>query len=264
MSQAAIPNPNGRNLPTPTSASDQYSPVRTMFSAIAGSYDHLNSLLSFNQDRRWRRQAAALAQLQPDQTLLDLCCGTGELALACWQAQPHLRQIVGLDFAQPMLDLAQQKTQRPDLNIAKSDDRHNSLPIQWLRSDAHNLPFPDNHFDCVTCAFGIRNLQRPAVGINEAFRVLKPQGKLVILEFTYPKNALLRWAYQLYFRTILPMIGQLVSRDTTGAYRYLPTSVHHFRAAAQLDSLIRAAGFSNIQRKDLTCGVVLAMLAEKP
>ena len=233
-----------------------------MFSAIADTYDLLNHLLSLNLDRRWRRQAAKLAQMQPGQKALDLCCGTGDLAFTFARLYPALQVVVGVDFSEAMLVIAKHKSK---ILLSRNDvDRCNIPNIRWLCSDAACLPVADRRFDCVSCAFGIRNLQNLSPGLQESFRVLKPGGRLVILEFAMPKNRLSAWLYAGYFRLVLPLIGSIISKDAKGAYHYLPESVRSFRSAEEVTEIIRKAGFEAVHVETLSGGIVAAYVARKP
>lgn len=225
-----------------------------MFTAIAGSYDLLNHLLSFNLDRLWRRRAAQLAHLKPGQRALDLCCGTGDLAFAFDHAQGDLTEITGVDFAPTMLTRATAKARR----------HHNTNIYKWLCADVQSLPLPSQHFDAAGCAFGIRNLQDPGATFREIFRVLKPGGRVVILEFSLPTNPLLAWGYACYFRLVLPLLASIITYDGGGAYRYLPESVRTFHAAEQVEAMLRQAGFVSVQREKLTAATVLVFSASKP
>jgi len=233
-----------------------------MFSAIAGRYDLLNHLLCLNLDRRWRRQAVKLSQVQPGQKVLDLCCGTGDLAFTFAEICPEFKVVAGIDFSESMLRMAQKKSSAGSLR--DNHDRCNALNIRWLCSDAECLPFANHQFDCVSCAFGIRNLQHLLAGLEESFRVLKSGGRLVILEFTMPKHRLRAWMYDVYFRLVIPLIGSIISTDTKGAYHYLPASVRSFRTTAELIETLESAGFEAVQVAKLSGGIVAAYTARKP
>lgn len=249
-------------LKDPHRLGDKHRRIQEMFSAIAGTYDLLNHLLSLNLDRRWRRKAAKLAQMQPGQKVLDLCCGTGDLAFTFAEIYPALQVVIGVDFAEAMLIIANNKLHA---RLGKEDIGRCNLPyIKWLCSDAECLPFADRQFDCVSCAFGIRNLQNLSPGLQESFRVLKPSGRLVILEFAMPKNRLSAWLYAGYFRLVLPLIGSIIAKDAKGAYHYLPESVRSFRTAEEVTETIRRAGFEAVHVETLSGGIVAAYVARKP
>lgn len=261
------------NLKDPHKLPDKRRLVRVMFSAIARRYDLLNHILSLNMDRSWRRRAVELAQPKPDQAVLDLCCGTGDLALQFARTEPRLSKIVGVDFSEEMLEIARNKQQKKQLSkqsVKHSEKqlkdqayRHNPPIIKWLCADAESVPLPGEQFDYVTCAFGIRNLQNLPTALREMFRLLKPHGRLVILEFAMPRNRLLSALYECYFRLVLPCLGSIISNDEYGAYRYLPHSVINFPNSQKLEQLIRQASFSTVRIECLCRGVVLAIVADK-
>ena len=236
--------------------------IQEMFSAIAGTYDLLNHILSMNLDRRWRRKAAKLAQMSPGQKVLDLCCGTGDLAFTFTEIYPTLQAVIGVDFTEAMLIIANNKMRA---RLGKEGIGRCNLPyIKWLCSDAECLPFADQQFDCVSCAFGIRNLQNFFSGLQESFRVLKTGGQLVILEFAMPRNRLSSWLYAGYFRLVLPLIGSIISKDAKGAYHYLPESVRSFSSAEELTETIRKAGFEAVRVEKLSGGIVVSYVGRKP
>lgn len=217
----------------PAGASDRDSAaraVRQMFTAIAPRYDLLNHLLSANVDKLWwRRTARSFADVlaRPGVKVLDLCCGTGDMALALRRQAPQA-EITGADFSHSMLVLASMKNSRP-------------RPITWIEADALQLPFPDQSFDLVTSAFGFRNLADYDAGLREIFRVLRPGGQCGILEFSEPQGMMGK-IYDVYFKSILPRIGRLVSGNS-GAYSYLPVSVERFPQPPEILSRMKAAGF---------------------
>ena len=230
--------------------------IRQMFDGISGDYDRLNHLMSLDIDRTWRRRALrALAEgadgAAPLQ-VLDLACGTGDFAIAIAKGIPGA-QVTGLDLSEGMLKMMAGKVETA------------SLPerIRILQGDAEALPFGDGSFDRVGIAFGIRNFEDREQGLREMRRVLRPGGRLVILELSVPENPLVRWAYNLYFLHILPWIGGRVSGDRA-AYRYLPASVTQFPGRAAFMETLRACGFENVRHKALTLGTCRLYTAEKP
>ncbi len=213
-----------------------------MFDQISPRYDLLNHLLSLNTDVLWRRRAAEA--LGPVRRALDVCCGTGDLAVEIhrrWRAA-----VVGIDFAGKMLDLARKKAPR----------------LRFLQGDALRLPFSDAFFDAVTVAFGIRNVTDPARGISEMARVLRPGGRLAILEFTLPRNRILRSGYLLYFTKILPRVGKMIARSD--AYRYLPDSVQRWFEPEELAAHLVRAGLKDVRYEMLSLGVAALHLGTKP
>ena len=234
--------------------------VREMFTQIAPSYDALNHILSLQLDRLWRARTAK--RLRPilqrkDALVLDLCCGTGDLALALRKAgKAH---IIGADFAHTMLVRARAKS-----ILGRS---HSGMlappPLPLAESDALRLPFADFSFDLVTTAFGFRNLANYEAGLREIHRVLKPGGTVAILEFTEPPDNVLGSLYRWYFRSVLPRIGGWLSGDPT-AYTYLPKSVSRFFRPPELAAAISAAGYTAVTHKSWTMGTVALHSAQRP
>jgi demethylmenaquinone methyltransferase / 2-methoxy-6-polyprenyl-1,4-benzoquinol methylase len=226
--------------------------VQEMFSAIAPRYDLLNHVLSLNIDRVWwRRTARAFAKTlaRPDANVLDLCCGTGDMAFALMkQGGPSGAKIIGADFAHPMLVRAVRKST-------------NGRSPSWIEADALNLPFPDASFDLVTSAFGFRNLADYDDGLREIVRVLRPGGELGILECAEP-GGLIGRAYGLYFRRVLPAIGTAIS-GVKGPYAYLPASVGRFPQPEEMTSRMRSAGFATAEWQPYTFGTAALYRGKK-
>ena len=275
MSQATPHQWNRSELDNPHQHPHKQQRVHAMFTAIARSYDRLNRVLSLNMDQRWRRRAAELAQLAPGQTVLDLCCGTGDQTFALAQAQPQLQQIVAVDFCPAMLEIAQRKAQKQsqinNLRIkthrtAQSNSPSTTLPlppITWTCADALQLALPPNSFDCITCAFGLRNLVDHHRFFTQSYHLLNPQGRVVVLEFAIPRNPAVKWAYQCYFKLALPVIGSIISSDRTGAYNYLPASVSSFNTQSTLHHAAKQAGFTKCTWHNFAAGAVMALVAVK-
>ena len=217
--------------------------MRAMFDDIARTYDLLNHGLSLNQDRRWRRRAVRLLCLKSGQRALDVCCGTGDLMLEM-QRQQERCEIIGLDFSVAMLRGATQKT---------------ALPI--IAGDALHLPFDDAIFDVVTVAFGARNFQDTQRGLAEMARVLKPHGKMLVLEFMRPRSPLLQRFFK-GFNWILAPIGARISGHNR-AYKYLPQSIGGFYTNPEFASLLRACGLNDVRAFDYSLGVATAFIARK-
>lgn len=225
--------------PDPQSASRA---IREMFSAIAPRYDLLNHLLSANVDKLWwRRTAKTFPSIlaRPGARVLDLCCGTGDMAFALRREGTQAR-IIGADFSRPMLELASSKT---------SPDRK----IHWIEADALQLPFPDQSFDLLTSAFGFRNLADYDAGLREICRLLKPGGECGILEFSAPEGFLGK-LYRVYFKSVLPRVGNLIS-GSNGAYSYLPASVERFPSPPEMLERMKAAGFQEASWVPYTFGI---------
>jgi demethylmenaquinone methyltransferase / 2-methoxy-6-polyprenyl-1,4-benzoquinol methylase len=216
-----------------------------MFDAIAARYDFLNHLLSAGIDRRWRRRAIRSLGLTGCERVLDLCTGTGDLAIAARRATPGAARVVGVDFAGGMLRVGAEKLRRNGLNGS----------IALVRGDATRTPVANATVDAVTIAFGIRNVDDVGAACDEIRRVLKPGGRFAILEFGVPTVPAVRAIYLWYFRRILPRIGRIVSRDRT-AYGYLPASVTAFAPPDELVTILRQRGFVDVSAVPLTLGIV--------
>ena len=241
--RSLIPNSQSR-----TSPAKEPSRIAGMFDAIAGRYDFLNHLLSAGLDKRWRSQAIEVLQLTGRETVLDVCTGTADLALAATTAQRRARRVVGVDFSAAMLQVAKAKVA--------------SFPIVLIRGDATCIPLRDGTVDAATIGFGIRNVEQPATACREIARVMRAGGTLVILEFSLPRSAALRNFYLWYFRKILPLIGRLISRHPS-AYTYLPASVEAFPSPEDFSQLLRDAGFGTVRAVPLTFGIVYMFVAVK-
>jgi demethylmenaquinone methyltransferase/2-methoxy-6-polyprenyl-1,4-benzoquinol methylase len=218
-------------------------PVRSLFNQIAPTYDFLNHLFSFNLDRRWRIIASRKLKIFPDAVILDVCTGTADLALSIAEKHPFSR-IYGIDFSENMLKRGQSK-------IAKRPDRR----IHLSRANALHLPFRDRTFDCITIAFGLRNLIDRRHSLQEMQRVLKEPGQCVILEFAPPPKSLFGAVYRFYLSHIIPVIGQRISQSTS-AYQYLGTSIEHFLEPEEIVTLLKEIGFQAISRQRLMFGIV--------
>jgi demethylmenaquinone methyltransferase/2-methoxy-6-polyprenyl-1,4-benzoquinol methylase len=223
--------------------------VRDMFSGVAGRYDLLNHVLSFNVDKYWRyRTVAGVREVlkRPRARVLDLCCGTGDLLIQLEKAAG--RGLSGSDFCHPMLTGASAKLS------------HKRLASTLYESDALRMPLRDASLDLLTVAFGVRNFANYRKGFIEMRRVLKPGGVAAILEFSQPPNAAFAAAYNLYSRQILPRIGGWLSGSDT-AYKYLPESVGKFPNAEELSRVLRECGFADVRFKRMTFGIVALHLA---
>jgi demethylmenaquinone methyltransferase/2-methoxy-6-polyprenyl-1,4-benzoquinol methylase len=216
-----------------------------MFDAIAPRYDLLNHLLSAGIDRRWRAAAIKSLQLVGGETLVDVCCGTADVALAARRAPVAAARVVGIDFSGAMLVRARQK-----VGIAGESGR-----ITLLRGDATRLPMASQCADAATIAFGIRNVERPAAACAELARVLRPGGRLAILEFGVPRVPGIKPLYLWYFTHVLPRIGRAISGHGA-AYSYLPASVGTFAPPSEFVGTLRAAGFADVHADPLTFGIV--------
>lgn len=220
--------------------SDKPARVCAMFASIASSYDLNNRLHSFGMDVRWRRATVRAIKPAPTDSILDVACGTGDLSVALSKANPA--EVIGLDFTAEMLDVA--RTKRGADGVS-----------QYIQGDAMNLPFDADRFDALTIAFGIRNVAEPARALAEFHRVLKPRGRLAILEFGDPSPAPIRMMHNLYTKRIMPWTATAIARDRSGAYRYLPKSVDTFMGASELESSLADVGFGEIHTRRMTFGV---------
>ncbi|HVR71918.1 MAG TPA: ubiquinone/menaquinone biosynthesis methyltransferase [Vicinamibacteria bacterium] len=243
--------PSFRPLAPPTPGAPEREAVRSMFDRIAPRYDLLNRLLSAGTDRRWRRACVDFLDLSAPARLLDLCTGTADLLIEALERDPRHRG-VGLDLSAEMLRRADRKVLRRGLQPRAS----------LAAADAERLPVAAARFDGALVAFGIRNVGDPAAALAELRRVLRPGGRLVVLEFGTPRGPL-GALYRLYFERVLPRIGRLVSGDG-GAYRYLPLSVARFPGPDGFCALLERAGFAAVSRRPLTLGIAWLYRGDVP
>src|SRR4051812_24334429 len=228
--------------------------IRRMFGSIAPSYDLLNHLLSLNVDHYWRWRTTRLVPPAGDGPVLDLCTGTGDLALAYDRAAGGKVPVVGADFCHEMLVLAAAKTGR----------RQALGRIKFLEADAQRLPFADDLFQITTVAFGLRNVTDTDQGLREMVRVTRPGGKVAVLEFSRPRGRVFGGLYRFYFRRVLPLVGQAVSRSRDEAYRYLPESVLDFPDGEALAERLRGHGLADVRWHALTFGIATLYVGTKP
>jgi demethylmenaquinone methyltransferase/2-methoxy-6-polyprenyl-1,4-benzoquinol methylase len=212
-----------------------------MFDRIAPVYDAMNRVMTAGLDRRWRRLAAREV-VWPGDRVLDSCCGTGDLAV---EAERRGGRVVGLDFSARMLERARRK----------------SGTIEWVQGEALALPFEDGEFDAVTCGFGVRNLVDLEGWLREALRVLRPGGKIAVLEITRPRG-FLRPFFRLWFDVLVPVAGKVLPGGS--AYTYLPASVRRFPGPEDLAALFTSAGFERVRYRLLGGGIVALHVAERP
>lgn len=235
------------------STSREPAKIAGMFDAIARRYDTLNHLLSAGLDRRWRRQAIRALKLRPRDRLLDMCTGTGDLAIAAVTSPAGAPgDVIGIDFSGEMLRLGLAKVRAAGL----------AARVHLARGDATRVPLPDDSVDAAAVAFGIRNVVDRDRGCREFGRVLRSGGRLAVLEFGAPRMPGLKQLYQWYFRAVLPRIGGLISGNSD-AYAYLPASVGEFPPPDEFAAALRHAGFSHVEWKSLTFGVVYLYVATK-
>ena len=225
--------------------------VRDMFAQIASKYDLMNHLLSLNIDKYWRAATVKRVPVRGDAPLLDLCTGTGDLAFAFRKAHPQL-PIVAADFCNEMLEVARKKQQQRTVG-----------GINFLEASAMDLPFESDHFQVVSVAFGIRNVEDTDQGLQEIVRVCQPGGRVAVLEFSKPSIWPLSSIYQFYFRHVLPRIGQMMAKNDKSAYAYLPSSVSQFPSGQAFADRMTGAGLHNIKMFPMTWGVATLYLGVK-
>jgi len=264
---------NDTLLQNPHEVSDKRTRVQKMFAAIAPSYDLNNRLHSLWMDQHWRRKAVKLANLKPTDIVVDVACGTGDLAIKfadrLWKIRESMApsgRIIGVDFTFEMLPLAREKARSIFAWGIESYPRPTTLDrtVRWLSADALALPLSDSSADVLSIAFGIRNVSDPSAALKEFHRVLKPGGRLIILEFSLPTNRILRALYNFYFTKILPRTATWISRDKTGAYKYLPQSVNTFISRESMQEMMKNAGFTDVQAFPLTFGICICYRGLKP
>lgn len=255
---SATPDPhaiawNSQELANPHQSAEKAGKVRRMFAAIAPRYDLNNRLHSLWQDQAWRKAAVKASLVRPGEHVLDVACGTGDLSQAF--ASGVAERVVGVDFTAEMLDIARRKLRDQPPGLASK--------LSYAEGDAQALNFADRSFDVVSIAFGIRNVVSPITALREFHRVLRPGGRLVVLEFDRPRCAPVRWFNDVYCGWIMPRTATLISGDRSGAYRYLPKSVGTFLSREQLCDAMRQAGFSDVGVRSLSMGICACYTAVK-
>lgn len=249
-----------QELASPHTRTDKQEKVRRMFAAIAQSYDLNNRLHSFWQDQAWRRFAVRQAALIGGETVVDVACGTGDLSIAFARARKAPARVIGIDYTREMLDVAERRRQA-QLRAARGSDVERS--ICYIEGDAQHLPLADATADVVSIAFGIRNVQEPKAALREFYRILRPGGRLVILEFDTPRLPVVKQLSTWYTNWLMPRTATLIAGDTSGAYKYLPASVATFMNAEQLSAAMTEVGFTDCRCIPLTLGVCICHVGHK-
>jgi demethylmenaquinone methyltransferase/2-methoxy-6-polyprenyl-1,4-benzoquinol methylase len=228
--------------------------VRSMFAQIATRYDLLNHVLSLGIDIRWRKKVVARLPLNGDLPILDCCTGTGDLALLLAnKVKGRGVEVIGSDFCPEMLEVARRKHQ----------SKYPDLPVRFVEADAQQLPFPDNHFQAVTVAFGLRNVQDTDRGLSELIRVCAPGGQVAVLEFSKATAPGLKQLYQFYFTHLLPRIGQGMAKNDHSAYSYLPNSVLQFPSGQAMADKMKQSGLHDVAFYPYTFGIATLYLGTK-
>ncbi len=252
-----IPETRQPSLPESASVDDalrakQPSRIAAMFDAIAGRYDLLNRVLSIGLDQWWRARAVKALALTGSETVLDLCTGTADVAVAAATARPGAARVVGVDFSHQMLRLG----------LAKARRRGVWPRVCLIRGDATRIPLPTSSVDAATIAFGIRNVQDPGAACVELARVVRRGGRLAVLEFGLPDSRAFRALYGFYSARVLPTVGRMISRDAS-AYEYLPESVARFPPPEEFGRLLQTSGFPHVEVVPLTFGIVYLYVAQR-
>lgn len=225
--------------------------VRKLFDNIASDYDKLNHILSLNIDKGWRKKAVRnLVDTQAPLKVLDVACGTADFTIEIAQKVAKGSEVIGVDISEGMMAVGREKIKKAGVSA------------ELYVADCEDLPYADNTFDRISVGFGVRNFEHLELGLSQMCRVLTPGGKLVILELSVPSNAFIRWCYKLYFLKILPAIGGLISGNR-GAYEYLPASVLRFPAPDKFISMLKSAGFAQVEHTPLTLGICRMYVAKK-
>lgn len=235
---------------------DKHNPksIQNLFSSIAERYDVGNALLSMNLHRSWNRRLARLIATRKPDVLLDLCCGTGDIAFTYLDSAPERPQrVYMIDFCEEMLEQAKRKA------ASKCSQK---VDMIFRVGDAQALDLPDASVDAITIAYGIRNVQQPERCIAEAYRVLKPSGYLAILELTRPRNPVMRLGHSFYLKTCVPLIGRWLTKNQQ-AYEYLQRSIHHFIPPESIQSMLNQAGFQQTTVKRLSLGIATLVSGSK-
>jgi demethylmenaquinone methyltransferase/2-methoxy-6-polyprenyl-1,4-benzoquinol methylase len=235
---------------------DKNSPqsIQAMFGSIAQQYDKTNAALSFRLHQKWNKHLVySVKQSELDSSLLDLCCGTGEIAFTYLNNSVHPCEMYLIDFCKEMLACAQEKAKRLDLHEHK---------LAYIQADVQEIPLANCSINCATMAYGIRNVQSPTLCLAEVYRVLKPDGLFGILELTQPTSSILRFGHKIYLTSILPLLGKFFTSNQA-AYEYLCNSIKTFIRPEELKAMLEQAGFKNISIEPLNGGIATIILGQK-
>lgn len=237
-------------VPIPGLKESKKNQVAGMFDRIAHKYDFLNHFFSMGIDKGWRKKAIrSLASIQPKQ-ILDIASGTGDFAIAAMKLNPT--SVIGVDISEGMLEIGRKKMKEAGLD--------KTITLEY--GDSEELKYATNQFDAITCGYGVRNFENLEQGLKEMNRVLRPNGKVAILEFSHPKAFPIKQLYYFYFRYIMPTLGKIVSKDAT-AYTYLPESVMAFPEGKDFLAILEKCGFKNVKAEPLTMGITTLYTATK-
>jgi demethylmenaquinone methyltransferase/2-methoxy-6-polyprenyl-1,4-benzoquinol methylase len=234
--------------------------VNDLFAAIARRYDSINDLQSFGLHRLWKRRVVELAQIKNGDLALDLCCGTGDLALALAQRGA---ETTGLDFSEKMLEVAKQRSQKSEVRSSNKNPHFALRTPHFIQGDAQQIPFPENSFDIVTVGYGLRNLTSWERGLDEMFRVARPGARLIVLDFGKPANLLWRKIYFTHLKCSVPLIGLLFCGNAQ-AYAYILESLKHYPAQLAVAEKMRALKLANVRVINLLGGAMAINYGEKP
>lgn len=245
---------------TTTTVDKSEARVRQMFGEISGRYDLMNHVLSGGVDVYWRWRTVRAVAPQGTAPILDVCTGTGDLAIAYWKKGKGQIRVEATDFTPEMLQIAEVKRNR---RFGKQLSA-GAAALTFQEADTQQLPFDDDQFQIVSVAFGLRNVTNTERGLREMIRVCQPGGRVAVLEFSMPTNPLFNWVYRTYFKYVLPRIGQLFARNRQEAYNYLPDSVSQFPYGKALAEKMEACGLANVKWTPLTFGIATLYVGQKP
>ncbi|WP_437194426.1 bifunctional demethylmenaquinone methyltransferase/2-methoxy-6-polyprenyl-1,4-benzoquinol methylase UbiE [Planctomicrobium sp. SH527] len=250
-----LPNTDSPKSDHSTTVDKSGDRVKQMFGEISTQYDRMNHVLSGGVDYYWRAYTVRKVPAIGNDPILDVCTGTGDLAIAYWNSTKQKTRVVGTDFTPEMLVIARQKAEKARKN--------GGTKLEFIESDTQSLPFQDSEFQLVTVAFGLRNVSDTHAGLREMIRVCKPGGRVAVLEFSQPTMPVLAGLYRWYFKNILPRIGQLFAKNRQDAYNYLPQSVSEFPYGKELADIMTQCGLKKVTFTPLTFGIATLYVGQK-